>query len=168
MPRLRRVDCAEPGIRRARRGRGFTYLDEDGALISDREVRERIEALAIPPAWEDVWICPLANGHIQATGRDAKGRKQSRYHPRWRAVRDETKYGRLLAFGQALPKIRARVEQDMALPGLPRPKVLATVVRLLETTLIRVGNEEYAQANGSFGVSTLLNPHAAVDGGTVR
>jgi DNA topoisomerase-1 len=122
----------------------------------------------IPPAWTDVWIAPHANGHIQATGRDARGRKQYRYHPRWRAVRDETKYGRMMAFAAALPRIRARVEADLARPGLPREKVLATVVRLLETTLIRVGNEEYARANRSFGLTTMRDRHVAVSGRSVR
>jgi DNA topoisomerase-1 len=123
---------------------------------------QRIRALAIPPAWTEVWICPLANGHIQATGRDAKGRKQYRYHAQWRSVRDESKYERMLAFGRALPRIRQQVEQALALPGLPREKVLATVLRLLETTMIRIGNAEYARANKSFGLTTLCNRHVEV------
>src|SRR5439155_7629227 len=130
------------------------YVDADGRAVRDRRTLERIRTLAIPPAWRDVWICSAANGHVQATGRDARGRKQYRYHARWRATRDETKYDKMLIFGCALPKLRARVEADLARPGLPRPKVLATVVRLLETTLIRVGNEEYARDNRSFGLTT--------------
>jgi DNA topoisomerase-1 len=165
---LRYVHDDRPGIRRVRRGKGFRYLAPDGSVARDPETLQRIRSLAIPPAWTDVWICPLAQGHIQATGRDARGRKQYRYHPRWREARDETKYDRMVAFGLALPKIRARVEADLALPGLPRPKVLAGVVRLLETTHIRVGNEEYARANGSFGLTTLRNGHVRVAGATLR
>ncbi len=165
---LRYVSDDRPGIRRVRRGNGFRYVQPDGQPVRDRDTLRRIRSLAIPPAWTDVWICLLANGHLQATGHDARGRKQYRYHPRWRAVRDETKYDRLIAFGQALPRIRARVEQDLAQPGLPRSKVLATVVRLLETTLIRVGNEEYARTNGSFGLTTLRNRHVSVEGESVR
>jgi DNA topoisomerase I len=153
-----------PGIRRRRSGKGFRYVDANGRAIRDRGELARIRSLAVPPAWTDVWICPLANGHLQATGRDAKGRKQHRYHPRWRAVRDETKYDRLIDFAKVLPAIRARTEKDLALPGLPRDKVLATVVRLLETTLIRVGNEEYARANRSFGLTTLRDSHVDISG----
>ena len=162
--RLRYVSDATPGIRRRRAGSGFTYVDAAGEALRDPAELRRIRALAIPPAWTDVWICPLANGHVQATGRDARGRKQYRYHPRWRATRDETKYGRMIAFGEALPRIRARLEHDLALPGLPREKVLATVVRLMEMTAIRVGNEEYAKANDSFGLTTLRNRHVEVTG----
>jgi DNA topoisomerase-1 len=165
---LRYVRDDRPGIRRVRRGGGFGYTDPDGRSVTDEETLGRIRALAIPPAWTDVWICPSPNGHLQATGRDAKGRKQYRYHPRWREVRDETKYDRMVAFGLALPRLRARVEADLARPGLPREKVLATVVRLLETTLVRVGNSEYARANGSFGLTTLRDRHVEVEGGTVR
>ncbi len=165
---LRFVRDDRPGIRRVRRGKGFRYVAADGSPVRDAETLARIRSLAIPPAWRDVWICPLANGHLQATGRDERGRKQYRYHPRWRAVRDETKYDRVVAFGQALPRLRARVEADLAQPGLPRSKVLATVVRLLEATLARVGNEEYAKANGSFGLTTLRNRHVAVNGSTVH
>jgi len=165
---LRYVADDRPGIRRRRRGSGFSYLNPGGRPLRDRGERRRIEALAIPPAWTDVWICPLANGHLQATGRDARGRKQYRYHPDWRAVRDETKFGRMIAFGEALPRLRAHVESDLARPGLPREKVLAAVVRLLETTLIRVGNEEYARDNGSFGLTTLRSRHVAVSGATLR
>jgi DNA topoisomerase I len=165
---LRYVSDEMPGIRRRRSGKGWTYLDPSGKPITDPEERVRIGALAIPPAWKDVWICPRANGHIQATGRDARGRKQYRYHPDWRAVRDETKFGRMIAFAEALPAIRARVDADMSLRGMPREKVLAAVVRLLETTLIRVGNDEYARANDSYGLTTLKSDHVDVDGSTIR
>jgi DNA topoisomerase-1 len=161
------VTDTKPGIRRKRSGKGFTYLDPDGKPIRDPDVLRRIASLAIPPAWTEVWISPKPLGHLQATGRDARGRKQYRYHPRWRAVRDETKYTRMLAFGAALPRIRRRIEADLARPGLPREKVLATVIRLLETTLIRVGNEEYARTNRSFGLTTMRDRHVAVDGATV-
>jgi DNA topoisomerase-1 len=165
---LRYVSDQSPGLTRKRAGRGFIYLDAEGKRVRDREVLRRIKALAIPPAWEEVWICPIANGHLQATGRDAKGRKQYRYHARWRAVRDETKFERLAAFGQALPLIRECTERDLNLPGLCREKVLATVVRLLETTLIRVGNEEYARTNGSFGLTTLRDRHVNISGAKLR
>ena len=161
---LRYVTDARPGIRRRRRGRGFSYLDAAGRPLRDRQQRQRIAALAIPPAWTDVWICASADGHLQATGRDARGRKQYRYHPDWRAVRDETKFDRLVAFGEALPHLRARLERDLERPGLPREKVLAVVVRLLETTLIRIGNEEYARENRSFGLTTLRNRHVTIAG----
>jgi DNA topoisomerase I len=164
---LRYVSDARPGIRRKRQGKGFRYVAADGTAMHDPEVMERIRSLAIPPAWTNVWICPNPHGHLQATGRDARGRKQSRYHPRWREVRDETKYHRMLLFGAALPAIRKRVEQDLALPGLPREKVLAAIVRLLETTFIRVGNPEYARENGSFGLTTFRNKHVAVKGAIV-
>src|SRR5262249_17781261 len=143
-------------------GRGFRYLGMDGAPIRDPKVLHRIKTLMIPPAWTNVWIALRPDGHIQATGRDAKGRKQYRYHPHWRAVRDATKYDRMVAFGEALPRLRARLEQDMARPGLPREKVLAAVVRLLETTLIRVGNAEYARDNHSFGLTTLRARHVQI------
>lgn len=136
--------------------------------MRDPETLRRIRSLAVPPAWTEVWISPLPNGHLQASGRDARGRKQYRYHPAWRAMRDETKYARMLSFSEALPRIRARVEQDLAKPGLPREKVLAAVVRLLERTRIRVGNEEYARENGSFGLTTLRSEHVDVDGATLR
>lgn len=157
-----------PGIHRVRRGKTFRYQQPDGKTVRDAETLGRIRSLVIPPAWTDVWICPLANGHLQATGRDARGRKQHRYHPRFRAVRDETKYGRMIAFAGALPHIRARVEKDMAHHGLPREKVLATVVRLLETTLIRVGNDDYARQNHSYGLTTLQDRHAKIDGDELR
>jgi DNA topoisomerase-1 len=165
---LRYVTDASPGITRRRRGKSFQYFDPDGKPIRDKNVITRIKSLAIPPAWTNVWICPRINGHLQATGRDAKGRKQSRYHPRWREVRDETKYERMRLFGETLPVIRERVEADLALPGLPREKVLATIVRLLETTFIRVGNEEYAKENHSYGLTTMRTKHVDVDGSTVR
>ena len=165
---LRYVSDTGPGIRRKRAGKSFSYIGLDGKPIRDRETLARIRALAIPPAYTDVWISPSPRGHIQATGRDAKGRKQYRYHPRWREVRDETKYERMIAFGQALPKIREQTDRDLALPGLPRRKVLAAVVQLLEATLIRVGNEEYARENRSYGLTTLRNRHVDVSGATVR
>ena len=140
----------------------------DGSRLTAVDELRRIRALAIPPAWRDVWICPFAHGHLQAVGRDARGRKQYRYHPRWRTARDETKYARLLAFGQTLPRIRDRVERDLARPGLPRDKILATVVRLLETTFIRVGNVAYAKTNASFGLTTLRGRHVDVSGSTLR
>jgi DNA topoisomerase-1 len=164
---LRYVTDASPGIRRKRSGKGFRYVGADGRSVRDAATLARIRALAIPPAYTDVWICPTPNGHIQATGRDARGRKQYRYHPRWREVRDETKFGRMLAFSEVLPAIRRRVERDLALPGLPRAKVLATVVRLLECTGIRVGNDEYARTNDSFGLTTLRNRHVEVSGSTI-
>ncbi|HEX6839610.1 MAG TPA: DNA topoisomerase IB [Polyangia bacterium] len=165
---LRWICDDAPGIRRVRAGKGFRYVDPDGKAVRDEATLERIRKLVIPPAWRDVWICASPNGHVQATGRDARGRKQYRYHARWREKRDETKYDKMLLFGLALPKIRARVDEDLARPGLPRDKVLATVVRLLETTLIRVGNEEYARANKSFGLTTLRNHHVDVDGADLR
>jgi DNA topoisomerase I len=165
---LRYVSDDRPGIRRKRSGKGWSYAGPDGKPIRDRDVLKRIRTLAIPPAWTDVWISPLGDGHLQATGRDAKSRKQYRYHRRWHEVRDETKYGRLFHFGSSLSRIRARVDEDLALPGLPRNKVLATIVRLLETTLIRVGNEEYARANGSFGLTTMLEHHVKVEGSKIH
>jgi DNA topoisomerase-1 len=157
-----------PGIRRLKSPGGFRYVDSEGRPVRDRETLARIKKLAVPPAWTDVWISPIAVAHLQATGRDAKGRKQYRYHPRWREVRDQEKYARTIAFGEALPRIRERVDADMGLRGLPREKVLATVVRLLETSLIRVGNDEYARDNGSFGLSTMRDKHARIDGNELR
>lgn len=165
---LRYVADDMPGIRRRKRGRGFAYLDAKGSPVHDARTLERIRKLAIPPAWTDVWICPTANGHLQATGRDARGRKQYRYHAEWRDVRDETKFGRMIAFGEALPEIRERVERDLSLRGLPRERVVATVVRLLETTLIRIGNREYARHNGSFGLTTLRDGHVDIAGSKLR
>lgn len=161
---LRYVSDTQPGIRRVGRGKGFSYLGSDGERVTDKNVLDRIASLSIPPAWTDVWICASPRGHLQATGRDDKGRKQYRYHPRWRAVRDEVKYDRMIAFGQALPKIRKRTEADLSLHGLPREKVLAVVVQLLEGTLIRVGNEEYARDNRSYGLTTLRNRHVDING----
>jgi DNA topoisomerase-1 len=167
-PGLRHSTDRRPGITRRRSGRGFSYRDADGNVVRDRETLARIRSLAIPPAWTDVWICPYPNGHLQATGRDAKGRKQYRYHPRFRRRRDAAKFERLVAFANALPAIRSRVDEDLARPGLPKEKVLAAVVRLLELTLIRVGNEEYARLNRSFGLTTLRDRHADVEGSSIR
>jgi DNA topoisomerase I len=157
-----------PGFRRIKTRTGFRYVDAQDRPIRDAETLTRIRKLAIPPAWQDVWISPLAEGHLQATGRDAKGRKQYRYHPRWREVRDQEKYEHTMAFGEALPAIRERVEADLSLRGLPREKVLATVIKLLEESLIRVGNEEYARANGSVGLSTMRDKHARINGSEMR
>ncbi len=166
---LRYVTDAAPGIRRqSTSGGGFRYVGIDGRAIRKVAEVQRIARIAIPPAWVDVWICPLVSGHIQATGRDARGRKQYRYHERWRQVRDESKYERMVVFGAALPKIRRRVKKDLAVPGLPREKVLATVVQLLERTFIRIGNEEYAKENKSFGLTTMRNRHVKVKGHTVH
>ncbi|MGC4241312.1 MAG: DNA topoisomerase IB [Herbaspirillum sp.] len=164
---LRYVNDGMPGIRRSRRGKGFAYHDAHGELIRDDDVVARLKSLAIPPAWEDVWISPHANGHIQATGRDARGRKQYRYHARWRSVRDDAKYLRMISFARALPTIRRVVEQDLKRPGLHRQKVLAAVVHLLQTTFMRVGNDEYAKQNQSFGLTTLRHRHVRVDGSDV-
>ncbi len=157
-----------PGIRRRRRGRGWSFVGPDGKTVTDPETVARIKSLAIPPAWTEVWICADPNGHIQATGRDAKGRKQYRYHASWNEHRSANKFGRLIAFSQALPKIRDRVDRDLKRHGLPREKVIATVVRLLETTYIRIGNEEYAKANKSFGLTTLRDGHVEVAGTKLR
>lgn len=157
-----------PGIRRIGTHNRFRYVGANGRTIADRAELHRIKALVIPPAWKDVWICADPRGHLQATGRDARGRKQYRYHPLWREVRDEVKYGRLLAFAKALPRIRERTGADLRRSGLPREKVLAAVVQLLEKTLIRVGNEEYARQNRSFGLTTLRDSHARVNGSRVR
>lgn len=159
------VNDQEQGLLRLARGKGFSYVDEDGRPVSDPATLARIKALAIPPAWTCVWICPDPNGHIQAVGRDQKGRKQYRYHPEWRADRDARKYDRMAAFGRALPRLRRRVAADLARRGLPREKVLAAVVSLLELTLIRVGNDEYAKANKSFGLTTLQKRHLKLAGG---
>jgi DNA topoisomerase I len=164
LAKLRYVSDEMPGIRRRRAGKGFSYLGADGKLVRDEATLARIKKLAIPPAWRDVWICPYENGHIQAIGFDERGRKQYRYHERWRAVRDETKYARMMAFGAALPRIRARVDEDLKKPGLPREKVLAAIVRLMEKTAIRVGNEEYARTNKSYGLTTMKNRHAQIEG----
>jgi DNA topoisomerase-1 len=165
---LRHVSDAHPGISRRPARHGFDYRDTDGNLIGDFETLSRIKALAIPPAWRDVWICRFANGHIQATGRDARGRKQYRYHARWRTARDETKFGRMLLFGRVLPRIRAQVDADLRRHGLPRERVLAAIVRLLELTLFRIGNVEYSKANKSFGLTTLRHRHAVIEGDRIR
>jgi len=165
---LRYFSDEHPGWRREKHGTGFRYVDSDGKAVRDPTSFKRIRHLAIPPAWTDVWISPIANGHIQATGRDARGRKQYRYHDDFRAARDRTKYEHVLTFGRALAKLRKRVEADMALRGLPREKVLATIVRLLDTTLIRVGNAEYARDNHSFGLTTLEDRHVDVSGDGLR
>ncbi len=166
---LRYVNDATPGIRRvARPAGGFRYVGPDSKPVRRAEELQRIAHIAVPPAWTDVWICPVTNGHIQATGRDARGRKQYRYHERWRAQRDATKYERTIAFGDALPRIRARVDADLRRPDLSRERVLATIVRLLDTTYIRVGNEEYARENRSFGLTTMHDRHVEVEGARIR
>jgi len=165
---LRYVDDSQPGIRRVRNGTSFRYVGERGNVIKNQRTLARISSLAVPPAWTDVWICRDELGHLQATGRDARGRKQYRYHPGWQTVRDESKYERLIAFAKALPRIRRQVARDLRRKGLNREKVLAAVVRFLETTLIRVGNDEYAKSNGSFGLTTMRNRHASVRGARVR
>ncbi len=164
---LRFVTDASPGITRAEKGGVVAYLDAEGRKVKDKEVLARIKSLVIPPAWQQVWICRHENGHIQATGRDARGRKQYRYHPRWREVRDSNKFDKLALFARVLPRIRRQVERDLKEKGMPRRKVLAAVVRLLEQTLIRVGNEEYARQNHSFGLTTLRNRHVDVRGSGV-
>jgi DNA topoisomerase I len=159
---LRYVTDAQPGLVRRRRGKGFSYHRSDGSTVRDRAVIDRIASLAVPPAWTDVWICADPAGHLQATGRDAKGRKQYRYHPRWREVRDENKFARLAHFGRALPAVRERVDATLRRPGLPREKVLAVVVHLLDETLIRVGNQEYADDNDSYGLTTITPDHVEI------
>ena len=158
------INDDQPGVTRRRAGKGFAYIGPSGRRITDADRIAWFKGLAIPPAWTDVWISPIRRGHIQATGRDARGRKQYRYHPRWRAVRDEAKYGRLIEFARALPRIRRRTDRDLRRRGLPREKVLALIVQLLETTLVRVGNEEYARDNRSFGLSTLRDRHLKGNG----
>jgi len=165
---LRYVSDEAPGIRRIKNGKRFTYKDSSGKTVNDETTLERIKALVIPPAWTDVWICMHAKGHIQATGRDARGRKQYRYHAKWRVFRDRTKYDKLLDFGKQLPKIRARVEADLHKKELPKEKVLAAIVRILDITHIRIGNEEYAKENKSYGLTTLHDRHTDVSGNTVR
>jgi DNA topoisomerase-1 len=165
---LRYVTDREPGIRRVKSGSGFKYLDPDGRVIRDKARLKRIRSLAIPPAYKDVWICVSPQGHLQATGKDARGRKQYRYHAKWREHRDTAKFGRMLEFGRALPRVRRRVSQHLRLQGLPKEKVLAAIVRLLECTLVRVGNEEYARSNGSYGLTTLRDRHVHIKGETLR
>src|SRR5437867_10125353 len=165
---LQYVNDERSGYSRRAKGKNFEYLDTEGKTIRDEQRLYRLKRLAIPPAWTNVWICPSPNGHVQAIGRDARGRKQYRYHERWREVRDENKFDRLAQFAKALPDIRRRVAQDLKLPALPRQKVLGTIVRLLERTFIRIGNEEYARENKSFGLTTLKNRHVKVKGAQVR
>jgi DNA topoisomerase-1 len=165
---LRYVSCSSAGFQRKRRGKGFSYLGLDGHPIRDKKTLLRIRSLALPPAWESVWICPLDEGHLQAIGTDARGRRQYRYHPQYRQLRNHTKFHHMLDFAAALPEIRGRVERDLKLPSLPKEKVLATVVRLLETTSIRVGNEEYARDNSSFGLTTLRDRHVKIEGDQIR
>ena len=165
---MRYVSDDQPGFSRRRKGEEFEYLDQKGKPIRDEQRLLRIKRLAIPPAWSDVWICPSPNGHIQAIGRDARRRKQYRYHERWREIRDENKNHRLINFGKTLPKIRRRLKKDLARSGLPREKVLATIVQLLERSLIRVGNEEYARENKSFGLTTMQDRHVDVKGSKLR
>lgn len=165
---LRYVSDAECGFARRRRGKAFTYVRPDGKPLRDTNAIARIRALAIPPAWREVWICPHSNGHVQATGRDGRGRKQYRYHPKWREAQDQNKYERVIAFAKTLPKIRRAVARDLKKRGLKREKVLAACVKLLETTLIRVGNDEYARDNESFGLTTMQDDHVEVRGATVR
>jgi DNA topoisomerase-1 len=165
---LQYVSDLRPGMTRRRKGSGFNYLNPNGTLLRDPRHLQRINALAIPPAWRNVWICPNPLGHLQATGRDARGRKQYRYHPRWRDVRDEAKYDRILDFAAALPALRRRTAADLSAPGLSRRKVIAAVIRLLEKTMIRVGNAEYARANRSFGLTTMQDNHASISGARIR
>ena len=165
---LRYVSDEGPGIQRKRAGSGFAYIGQDGKKISDPAVLLRMKHLVIPPAWIDVWICPDPNGHVQATGRDARGRKQYLYHPRWREVRDAAKYDRLATFAEALPRIRDRIDRDLQRRGIPREKVLAAVVMLLEATSIRVGNDEYRRQNGSVGLTTMSDDNAQFEGSSLR
>jgi DNA topoisomerase-1 len=164
---LRWVTDAAPGIRRVRAGKGFRFVSPTGKTVTDPATLRRVQSLVIPPAWKDVWVCPSPDGHIQATGVDDRGRKQYRYHPRWRATRDQTKFDRMIAFGKALPHIRRATDRDLRHHGLPKEKVLAAIVQLLEKTLIRVGNEEYAKSNRHYGLTTIRDEHATVRGGTV-
>ena len=164
MALLRHVNDRRAGITRELAAKGFVYRDPSGAIINDRDEVARINSIAVPPAWTKVWICPERNGHIQATGRDARGRKQYRYHTRWRSVRDESKFDHMLIFGRSLPAIRRRVDADLTRADLPREKVLAAVVRLMERTFARVGNSEYARQNDSFGLTTLKNHHVRIEG----
>ncbi|MDQ2948948.1 MAG: DNA topoisomerase IB [Acidobacteriota bacterium] len=165
---LRYTLAEGPGIVRKRAGKAFSYIGPDGKAIRDREELKRIRALVIPPAWSNVWICPLKHGHLQAVGRDARGRKQYRYHPVYRFVRDQTKFQRMIAFGEALPVIRKRMHEDLQLANMPKNKVLATLLKLLETTRIRIGNEEYAKTNDSYGLTTMREDHVEVSGYKLR
>jgi DNA topoisomerase I len=167
MPRVQRVQCTDPGFSRRRRGKGFSYLDARGRPIRDVETLRRIRGLAVPPAWTDVWICPDPWGHLQAAGTDAAGRRQYLYHPRWREWRDRQKFQRMRAFASVLPQVRETVARDLALPGLPRERVLACAVRLLDRGFFRIGSEEYTDQNGSFGLATLRKEHVRIDGDEV-
>ena len=162
MARLKRVDCSGPGIMRRRRGRGFEYVDGDGNRVDEPEVLERISELAIPPAWTEVWVCPYPMGHIQATGIDARGRKQYLYHQRWRDRRDREKFDEMLRFGRALPRLRERVEDDLHLEGMPRERVLACAIRLLDRGFFRIGSEGYAEENETYGLATMLKEHVEI------
>ena len=164
MARLKRVDCSGPGIRRRRRGKGFEYLDEDGRRVTEPSVLARIRELAIPPAWGEVWICPYPMGHIQATGKDAAGRKQYRYHDRWRERRDREKFDSMVEFARALPRLRARVEEGLRLEGMPRERVLACAARLLDRGFFRIGSEDYAEENDTYGIATMRKRHVTVQG----
>jgi DNA topoisomerase-1 len=167
MARLRKVDCSAPGIRRRRRGKGFEYLDDDGRRVTEPSILERIRELAIPPAWEDVWICPYPMGHIQATGTDAAGRKQYRYHDKWRERRDAQKFEEMIDFARALPRLRARVAKDLKKDGLPRERVLACAMRLLDRGFFRIGSENYAEENDTYGIATMRKRHVEVTGDQV-
>jgi DNA topoisomerase I len=165
--RLRRVDCSGPGIKRRRRGKGFEYLDEDGRRITEPSVLERVRELAIPPAWEEVWVCPYPMGHIQATGTDAAGRKQYRYHDRWRERRDREKFESMEDFARSLPRLRKRVQKDLARDGMPRERALACATRLLDLGFFRIGSEDYAEENDTYGIATMQKRHVTVDGDVV-
>jgi DNA topoisomerase-1 len=165
--RLRYVNVNEPGFTRVSKGSGFTYVAPSGRRVTEQSELQRIAKLAIPPAWKNVWICKSANGHLQATGVDARGRKQYRYHPRWREVRDEAKYHDILHFAERLPMLRKHVTKDLSSPTLSKAKVVATVLRIMERTALRVGNDRYTEANGSYGLTTLLDKHAKVSGETI-
>ena len=167
MARLRKADCSGPGIRRRRRGKGFGYLDADGGRVTEPSVVERIQELAVPPAWEDVWICPYPMGHIQATGIDAAGRKQYRYHDKWRERRDAEKFEEMIDFARALPRLRERAERDLRKRGMPRDKVLAAAMRLLDRGFFRIGSENYAEENDTYGIATMRKRHVSVSGDTV-
>src|SRR6266540_5097028 len=162
------VNDESPGITRVRKGKGFIYKDEKGKVVKDFETLVRMRHLAIPPAWTEVWICPTPRGHIQAVGRDARGRKQYRYHEKWRETRDEAKYEKMIEFAKALPGIRRKSTEDLKRPGLPKEKVLAAIVQIMEKTLIRVGNEEYAKNNNSFGLTTFQDKHARIKSGKIE
>ena len=167
MARLRRADCSGPGIRRRRRGKGFEYIDENGQRVSEPSVLDRIRELAIPPAWEDVWICPYPMGHLQATGSDAAGRKQYRYHDRWRERRDREKFDSMVRFAEALPKLRKRVENDLALDGMPKDKAVACAIRLMDKGFFRIGSEDYAEENDTYGIATMGKRHVTVSGSEI-